>query len=173
MLIDNLSTDTICRSLFLYGVKNVVATVHSKDATSYDVFLNSFVGSNLENIEIFYDRTNKTQNSRDGSECIRIQASDSNAALFRNIKLHLNIQYNTRGQTGAAAVRFCKMTSSGTVFDTYEPGRGHRFENIEINGIIEGNSHYPEPVIYMDILCKWGSGDYFSNIKLINLQHQE
>ncbi len=94
---------------------------------------------------------------------------DSNAAIFRNIKLHLNIHYNSSGQSGAGAVRFSKMTSSGTKFDTYEPGRGHKFENIEINGTIEGNSHYNEPVIYMDTLSKWGSGDYFSNIKLINL----
>ncbi|MRR05882.1 MAG: hypothetical protein EG828_02895 [Deltaproteobacteria bacterium] len=169
MVIDNLTTDTIHRSLFIYGISNVKATIHSKDAYSYDVFLNSFVGSKLENIEIFYDRTNVTRNSHDGSQCIRIQASDAKAAIFRNIRLHLDIRYNETGQTGAAAVRFSKMTSSGTAFDAYEPGRGHRFENIEIDGIIDGNSHYGEPVIFMDTLCKWGNGDYFSDIKLTNL----
>lgn len=159
--IENLRTDTIHRSLFIYGMRHLHANITSKDNWSWDVNLSSFSGSTLENISIDYLRGTDTQNAGDADQII-LMAADAVAGVMRDIHINLDITYNASGNTGASAVRFSKLDNGGS-FDTTD--RGHTREDIRISGRIIGVPKVPDGgPVSLDNLCSWGVGENLRNI---------
>lgn len=167
LVCDNLTTDTVHRSYFPYGVHNHRVKIRAKDASSVDVLLKTYQGSVLQDVEVWYERFTDTQNSTDGSEAINFQFGDQTPGTFRNIRLHLNVQWNATGQTGAGAVRITKFDNGGG-YD--QSDRGHTLDNVVIDGYLKGTPHYSaEWLVFMDNLNNWGTGDFFRNVRLENL----
>jgi len=159
--IENLRTDTIHRSLFIYGLKNLHANVRAKDSYSWDVNLSSFAGSTLEHIRINYLQGTDTQNAGD-SDRVMFIAADAVAGTWRDIHVNVDITYAPTGNTGASAVRFSKLDNGGS-FDT--TNRGHTYEDIRISGRVKGVPHYPDGgPVSLDNQCSWGEN--FRNITL-------
>lgn len=164
--IENLTTDTVHRSIYLYGCSKVYAKIRSKDAYSWDVLLGSFAGSKLEDIEIHYEQGTDTTAASDADR-VMILAGDATPAIWRNIHVHVNIEYAGAGNTGASAVRFSKLDNAGA-FDTVD--RGHLWENIKISGKVKGTPHYAAAgPVQLDNLCSWGAGETLRNIRLEDL----
>jgi len=164
--VDNLRTDTVHRSFFIYGLRKSRANIRAKDAYSWDVNLSSYDGSVLEDIRINYTMGTDTQSAADQDRVI-LQAVGTVAGVWRDIHINLNIEYAATGNTGASAVRFSKLDGVGG-FDTID--RGHVFENIYISGKVKGVPHYPDGgAVSLDNLCSWGAGENLRNIVIDGL----
>lgn len=172
MTVRNLRTDTVHRSCFIYGASNLNLEVYSKNHKSTDVPLTAAQGVAMENVYLhYYSGTDSTACA--ASAKVQIGFSGIVASLMRNIHVRLHVLYpggsgGTSGG-GGAALDIHKVDNSGTS-DVVD--RGHRLENLVVEGVVEG---LPDPTwaaqipIQTDLNSTFGTGDYFSNFVLENL----
>lgn len=168
MVIDALDTDTIHRSLFIYGASNVHANVRSKDPWSDDVKIWSSIGYGNSNIWVNYSRGTDSTNCGPGNSGIEIQFNGPTATAMRNIHLQVDAKYPGAGVAGSgqSLIMIRKMTNGGASFDTTD--RGHVLDGLEISGYIE---NYPPYIgfghIDCDPSCQWGvTLDTWRNIRI-------
>lgn len=176
MVVDNLTTDTVTRSFFVYGASNIFLNVHSKDSYGDDVLLDGFQGRGNSNIHINYASGSDSTDRGDGGAMVAIGfdwnvAASPSAVTNRNIFINYDVVFPGQGtaNTGENALMIRKTTSGGTGYDTTD--RGHILDGLTITGRIEnyGNSG-GFGIFDQDINSRWGATlDSWYNINLHNL----
>lgn len=164
LLVDQLVTDGVHRSLFLYGANNVWGNVTSKNPKADDVYLCSLEGYGLSDIHVFY-RNVETTASPDGSNRVVI-AVDEDAGPVHNIQLDVDIKYLDGEMSGASAF-VLKFTDAADQPDTV--ARGRVLSGIRLSGRIAGQSHYYAPVFQTYVPTTWLPGDSIKDFRLERL----
>ena len=126
--IENLSTEDVSRSYFVYGVKHHKAFIRSKNNVGEDVAISTLDGFGCENIDINYINTDSTAAvSGSRGACVLINLVEGtttpSAGTIRNIKANIT----TKSVTDGVAYGFAIGSPDAA-------GVGHILENVEITG---------------------------------------
>ena len=158
LTIDVLRSDTVHRSLFVYGCSRVRAEIWSKNCKANDVNISGFGGVPTEEISVIYHSDTESTACNSQARCA-IRLFGNTAQTIRNVKLTLDIRYGATGDTGASAVRIEKFDNS-MAYDTVD--RGHVIDGLDISGFIDGTPSYNDGgVIVLYNGCTWGAADFF------------
>jgi len=127
-MVENLETDEVHRSYFIYGVRHHKAFIRSKNNVAEDVAIGSLDGFGCENIDIDYINTDSTApTSGNRGSCVDIGLNEGTTypgpAVMRNIKV------NVTATVVPNAMGYGFTINSG---DSVAPG--HVLENIELRG---------------------------------------
>lgn len=141
--IENLRTNDIYRSLFIYGdIYNLHANVWSSNNFGYDCILHASEGYGVYGAKIRYRRgVDSVGPTGDGTRCVRLGFVDSTPATYRDVDIHVEIEFAAGGSTGAGAVDFIKNTGVADIEDTTD--RGHVVDGLRISGFIKGTPFAP------------------------------
>jgi len=126
--IENLSTEDVVRSYFVYGVKHHKAFIRSKNNIAEDVAISTLDGFGCENIDIDYINTESTASAL-GSRgaCFLINLVEGtttpSAGTIRNIKANITAKSVADGIAYGFAIS-CPDAA----------GIGHVLENVELRG---------------------------------------
>lgn len=140
LVCDMLVSDTIHRSVFIYGCSDVKINVHSKNHKATDLRMFAWNdgthGSQpLKNVEVWYSTGTDSTACGANVENIYTGAWGTGPCVYDTIKIHLDIEYAGSGQ-GGAAVAITKLNNSAAADPT--GSRGHTFSNITIDGRVLG-----------------------------------
>lgn len=155
------------RSYFPQGMVNHVVNVTSTDAeASVDCLLASVGTVGPDGLDLTYTNVSSTfaDNSRD---CVRLEIQDSDLydVICRNIKIKLNILTGGSTYTGFGfSVGKVKADSTPDPTD-----RGHRIENVEISGTIDGSNPNQRGIGFCSF-GTWGTGEFVRNISFRDLR---
>jgi len=181
MVIENLVTNGVYRSLFIYGVKHVKAHVRSTNQVGpCDVPINTAptaapasAAKNvpLEDIEIWY--TNHDTNSTPQGGAVGVFLAHGNgdvaASMIRDIRVHLDVRYAGSGQMGTAFA-YVRAKLDGNLDNGVD--RGHTLQRLIVDGLIDGTPVSP----YLPIefgwqhTGAWGAGENVYDITLRDLK---
>lgn len=165
LVIDNLRTDTIHRSMFLNGgARSVRARIDSKDPKgSIDVNLAALNDSGtqygIEDLDIEYIRRRDTASAGASTRGVALVLPAA-ASVFRNIRVKLDVKNSST--PGLTIFQFSKSDNSQY---------GSIMQNIEVSGRVEGTPSTIGgfPIVGSDSNFTWGSGDAFTNIRFKDL----
>lgn len=158
--VENLVTDTIYRSVFMYGgVYNVSINVRVKNNESNDVILltstSGGITAGLENIHIKYVRGTDSTDVGAGGFCLYWGWGDENPASIRNISFDIDVAHAAAGDTGPGVMKIIKQTAAGAG-DTVD--RGHTLYGLRISGTITGTPSVPSgAAIQSESTARWGN----------------
>ena len=163
LTIEHLDTDTVGRSLFLYGgVYNVKATILSKNPNAVDVLLlttllTTGVGAGLENITIKYVRRRDSDQETDASvPCAKLAWGSSNPATIRNVNFDFDVDYPAAGASGSGLLEVAKYQAGGAIDDVTD--RGHKLYGLRISGTVTGSPSNPSgAMIRCSAGARWGT----------------
>jgi len=166
-----LRTDTVHRSFTMSNVRNLSASIWSKDHKATDVPMWSTRGGTLENIDInYYSDTDSILCAAFPKVRLGFDYGDIAAGLVRNVRINLNIEFNATGSTGGCAFEIMKRAFDGSPDPT---DRGHRMENVTVRGSVVGAASdggaYGFRSIITSANATWGGGDFFKCMALENL----
>ncbi len=165
--INELVTDTIHRSYFVYGARNHKVNITSRNDYANDCYINAFNGYGCEDLWIKYTNTESTRSS-DFANHVTIAWGDTIPATHRGIHLDVNIVYQPGQQSGASGIYLFKYDEQNKP-DVKD--RGHRLEDFTITGSIRGAPHHAGAFpVYTLPTCNWGDGDFWSNIRISDLK---
>ncbi len=170
MAVDNLRTDTVHRSCFIYGASDLTLNITSKNHKGTDVPLSAIAGVPMENVDLTYrSRANSTECGNAGK--VQLGFSGPDASLMRNVRIRMDVTYADHGSTGGTALSIRKVDPLGNS-DFLD--RGHVLDGLTATGHIRGSCSYiglgnPRSDFSFDINCIWGPGDTFSNMDLTGL----
>lgn len=170
MTVENLRTDTIHRSLFIYGFQNVKARVYSKDNFSSDCMISSLGSVSNSDLDLEYSSGAESVARGNGAIGVHIQFVGNSAVTMRNMKIKLHNVYAGAAVagTGQGVILISKYTAGGAALDTVD--RGHQLDNLEVSGYIQGYG-IAFFVIDCDPGCQWGNTlDAWRNIRFVNLR---
>jgi hypothetical protein len=160
MQVDNLRTNNVHRSCFIYGASNLVLNINSANHKSTDVPLCASSGIPMENVVLNY------HSGLDSVSCgnagkVQLAFSGPDAGLMRNIRITMSVQYATSGNTGGTALSIRKVDAAG---NSDFVDRGHTMDGSVAVGSVRGSCSYiglgyPVSDFAFDINCLWGPGD--------------
>lgn len=161
LVADNLRTDGVYRSYFIYGVRNHHVNLYSRNAAGDDALMNTELGLGLENITLYYSSDATSTDRQNGAHLSSIGfPQDGTPVIIANIHIHYNVQFPGSGLANTGGSVLYIRNNVGTF-------SGTRMENVTISGSITGNSlGNGVPLFASDQMF---AGDFIRNFNIRNL----
>jgi hypothetical protein len=159
MVVEELVTDTVHRSVFNYGCSNQRINVHSKDHKAVDCRMLSW-GDGAHTAQPLKDIYLKYTSGTDSNACGNQQQKvywgcwGDGAQVVDNIHFDFDVEYPSSGDGGGDACTMVKLTDAGGSDTT--TGRGHTINNVKITGRLKGQpTTAVGGIISTDPNCDW------------------
>jgi len=170
-----LKTSYVYRSMFLVSkiapMQNVQAIIDSTNPQGFvDCYFKQFNGCGITDLDIKYI-SGITSTAVGTNTRVVLVFEGTTPIAARNIKFNFDVDFAASGATGYQLFSVYKLVND-TTEDTTE--RGHSLTNLYLTGSVTGTPSVPNGIL---IGCgspsaahgTWGTGEYWSNIKLENL----